>query len=68
MSVSKENQKQPLVEQINSNMSLIILRAVSRIITVRNNGTDFGITASAVSSVSVEPPDGVHRLSPKIAW
>lgn len=26
------------------------------VITVRNNGIDFGITASAVSSVSVEPP------------
>lgn len=57
MNSSKENKELvPLVEQDQFKHVIGHFASGVSIITVRNNGVDFGITASAVSSVSVEPP------------
>lgn len=57
MKVSKENKElAPLVEQDQFKHVIGHFSSGVSIITVRNNGVDFGITASAVSSVSVDPP------------
>lgn len=57
MNSSKENKELlPLVEQNQFKHVIGHFASGVSIITVRNNGVDFGITASAVSSVSVEPP------------
>ncbi|WP_066062286.1 flavin reductase family protein [Neobacillus soli] len=57
MNVSEENKEfSPLVEQNQFKHVIGHFASGVSIITVRNNEVDFGITASAVSSVSVEPP------------
>lgn len=57
MNSSKDNQNTvPIVEQNQYKHVIGHFTTGVSIITVRNNGIDFGITASAVSSVSVEPP------------
>lgn len=57
MNRSKENKEPvPLVEQEQFKRVIGHFASGVSILTVRNNGVDFGITASAVSSVSVDPP------------
>ncbi|NHC41513.1 flavin reductase family protein [Bacillus sp. MM2020_1] len=59
MNKSREKENQdlvPLVSQEQFKQVIGHFASGVSIITVRNNGVDFGITASAVCSVSVDPP------------